>query len=87
MMSSIRVQEQSEIGTKLSPEGCIFIHDMYNLLEASVTSRALILVVRNFLSPHTDAIYGGVSVSNTPRALILVHISPLYSCWYVIPSH
>lgn len=48
--------------------------------------RDLILVVRICPSPHTETIYGDVSVSNTPRALMLVRIAPPYRCSYVILS-
>ena len=62
---------------------------LYNLLNVSVTStsRALIFVTPNCLSPDTDKIYVDVSVSNTFRALVLVRIAPLYDYWYVISSH
>ena len=91
MESSIRVQEQSATGRGSRVPGCPLNHVfsyVYNLLDVSVTSmpRALILVVRNCLSPRTDTIYVDVSVSNTSRALILVRIARLYGYWYVIPS-
>ena len=60
----------------------------YNLLNPSVTStsRALLLVVHIRLSPHTDTIYGDVSVSNTSRSLTPVRIAPFYSYRNVNPS-
>ena len=65
----------------------MYLQYLHNLLHVSVTStsRALVLVVPNCLSPHTDTIYVDVSVSNTSRALVLVRIAPLYGHWYVIP--
>ena len=90
-----RVQEQSptEGGRRVQDRPLNHVSSyMYYLLliDVSVTSctpRALLLVVRNCLSHHTDTIYVDASVRNTSRALMLVRIAPLYGYWYVIPSH
>ena len=85
---------RGESSARLSPEPCIFMHIQsirrFRYYSSSTSHDALIFVVRKLcLPPHIDTVYGGVSVSNTSGALILLllRVAPLYSYWYAIPSH